>query len=48
MPIWLRKFTFNKMQEHYKEEKESREAAETQTKKTRTPKNPNFITKASK
>jgi hypothetical protein len=22
MPIWLRKFTFNKLQEHYKNEKE--------------------------
>ena len=27
MPIWLRKFTFNQIQEHYKKEKEDAEAA---------------------
>ena len=27
MPIWLRKFTFNKLQEHYKNEKEQIETS---------------------
>jgi hypothetical protein len=28
MPIWLRKFTFNKLQEHYRNEKEQIETAQ--------------------
>mgnify|MGYP001564216218 CR=1 FL=1 len=45
MPIWLRKFTFHKLKEHYEKQNEEVEKA-----KTTAPKNkqPTFITKASK
>lgn len=48
MPIWLRKFTFSKIQEHYQNQKEETDKLNNQTKQTNKHKNPNFITKASK
>lgn len=52
MPIWLRKFTFNKIQEHFNREQEK---VEKQNKILKNPSNssnkikrPTFVTKASK
>jgi len=46
MPIWLRKFTFNKLQEFYEKQKEANEKVNTPVKNKT--KKPTFITKASK
>ena len=48
MPIWLRKFTFSKIQEHYQNQKEETDKLNKQSKQINKPKKPNFITKASK
>jgi hypothetical protein len=38
MPIWLRKFTFNKLKEHYDKEKEEAEKQQDQLKNRSNPK----------
>ncbi|MDA7492439.1 hypothetical protein N8445_00570 [bacterium] len=51
MPIWLRKFTFNKIQDHFNKEAEITQQASKQTKATSNKskiKRPSFVTKASK
>ncbi len=51
MPIWLRKFTFNKIQEHFNKENERTEQMAKQAKSVSNSskiKRPTFTTKASK
>lgn len=50
MPIWLRRFTFKKLEEHYKKESEEHEKAmkSSKQKKNFKPKKPTFRTKARK
>ena len=48
MPIWLRKFTFNKMKEHYEQRNEEVEKIKKQSQSRNKIKRPNFISKASK
>lgn len=50
MPIWLRKFTFNKLKEHYDKEKEAAEKQQNQLKNKSNPKDiarPNITPKSS-
>lgn len=48
MPIWLRKFTFNKLKEYYDEEKKAYEGNTNKTSKVSRPNiNPSYSTKAS-
>jgi len=50
MPIWLRKFTFNKLREYYEKQNEENDKAiqEAKTKNSGKIKRPTFTTKASK
>lgn len=48
MPIWLRRFTFSKLQAYYEKQNEDAEKASTQRKRASNIKKPTFITKASK
>ena len=50
MPIWLRRFTFNKLKEHYEKVNEDNEKIIQQSKSKNNTKikRPTFITKASK
>ena len=50
MPIWLRNFTFQKMQEHYEKEKAEYDKASKKSSRANTPKikKPSYRTKARK
>jgi hypothetical protein len=53
MPIWLRRYTFQKLQEHYQKEAEEYEKAKQKSKGSQTPtrvpnKTPTYSTKARK
>jgi|TARA_R110001606_G_C15385111_1_gene650889 hypothetical protein len=48
MPIWLRRFTFEKLKDHYNEKKESEEKAYSNAKRNSKPNNPTYRTKAPK
>jgi len=50
MPIWLRKYTFNQLQEYYEEQnKQQKQASQSSTKKTLGPDiDPTYKSKASK
>mgnify|MGYP001112708859 FL=1 len=48
MPIWLRKFTFEKLKAHYSEEKDNEEKAYLDAKRKSKVRTPNYRTKAPK
>lgn len=48
MPIWLRKFTFNKLRIHFEKQQEEMDKVNTPKKKENSIKRPTFTTKASK
>jgi hypothetical protein len=48
MPIWLRKFTFNKLRAHFEKQQEEMDKVNTPKKKENSIKRPTFTTKASK
>ena len=47
MPIWLRRFTFEKLKEHYTKKKESEEKAIADAKRKAKVKTPTYRTRAS-
>ncbi len=47
MPIWLRRFTFEKLKEHYAQKKESEEKAIADAKRKAKVKTPTYRTRAS-